>query len=267
MAGSGRRGLGLWGWLAGAAAVAVAVILVAGGPAAPVPVAHTTALYTGASWRPTRHIIWYGESGNVVRRLQKRLRHLHYYPGPVDGQFGPDTLEAVWAFKEVQGLKTSDRPYDVGHGMQRALVHPRLPRVLKPKGGRNLRIEINQNIQVLVLYHHNKVELISHTSTGGGYYFCEPHGGSCGYAVTPDGDYRALWFHHGWMTVPLGQMYNPVFFIGGAYAIHGDVPVPLAPVSHGCVRIPMDVSYFFHKLIHISEAPHKGTPIYIRGRT
>jgi lipoprotein-anchoring transpeptidase ErfK/SrfK len=59
-------------------------------------------------------------------------------------------------------------------------------------------------------------------------------------------------------------MYNPVFFIGGSYAIHGDVPVPLAAVSHGCVRIPMDIAAFFHKMVHVNET--KGTPIYIRGK-
>ena len=62
----------------------------------------------------------------------------------------------------------------------------------------------------------------------------------------------------GWVTVPLGQMYNPLFFISTAYAIHGDTYVPLQPVSHGCVRIPMDIAAFFHTLVN---AP--GTPVYI----
>jgi lipoprotein-anchoring transpeptidase ErfK/SrfK len=62
----------------------------------------------------------------------------------------------------------------------------------------------------------------------------------------------------GWVTVPLGQMYNPVFFIGTAYAIHGDTDVPLQPVSHGCVRVPMDIAAFFHTLV---KSP--GTPVYI----
>ena len=62
----------------------------------------------------------------------------------------------------------------------------------------------------------------------------------------------------GWVTVPLGQMYNPVFFIGTAYAIDGDTDVPLQPVSHGCVRIPMDIAAFFHTLV---KAP--GTPAYV----
>ena len=43
----------------------------------------------------------------------------------------------------------------------------------------------------------------------------------------------------GWVTVPLGAMYNPVFFISTVFAIHGDTYVPQGPASHGCIRIPM----------------------------
>jgi NAD(P)-dependent dehydrogenase (short-subunit alcohol dehydrogenase family) len=53
----------------------------------------------------------------------------------------------------------------------------------------------------------------------------------------------------GWVTVPLGEMYNPVFFIGTTFAIHGDTDFPLRPASHGCVRIPMDIAAFFHTLL------------------
>ena len=148
--------------------------------------------------------------------------------------------------------------------MKRALVHPRQPKVLEPKGG-SWRIEIHLTLGYLVLYRHNVPELISHISPGGGYYY--PCGGdpkaTCGPAITPDGNYRAHWFASGWVKVPLGTMYNPVFFIGGSYAIHGDVPVPLAAVSHGCVRIPMDIAGFFHRMVHVNET--NGTPIYIRG--
>jgi lipoprotein-anchoring transpeptidase ErfK/SrfK len=63
----------------------------------------------------------------------------------------------------------------------------------------------------------------------------------------------------GWVTVPLGEMYNPVFFIGTEYAIHGATDVPLQAASHGCVRIPMNIAGFFHTLV-----PTPGTPVYIR---
>ncbi len=213
-----------------------------------------------APWRPRRprtapaRALQPGMSGAAVKALQRRLAALKYYPGSIDGQFGTSTLEAVWAFYEVQGLPAHDY---VSSAMRRALAHPRAPRMLVPHGGAN-RIEVSLSREVLVLYRNNRVQLISHVSTGGHYYFCSP-GGGCGYAVTPTGNYRTVVFMSGWVHVPLGEMFNPVFFIGTAFAIHGDTDVPLAPVSHGCVRIPMDIAAFFHKLVHIP-----GEPVYVR---
>jgi peptidoglycan hydrolase-like protein with peptidoglycan-binding domain len=195
-----------------------------------------------------------GMTGAQVKALQRRLAALKYYPGKIDGHFGTNTLEAVWAFYEVQGLTPHNY---VNSAMKKALAHPRAPKVLVKNGGAN-RIEINLYREVLVLYRNNKVQLISHVSSGGHYYFCNP-GGGCGYAVTPTGNFRTRVFMRGWVHVPLGEMYNPVFFIGTAYAIHGDTYVPLAPVSHGCVRIPMDIAAFFHKLVKVP-----GEPVYIR---
>ena len=120
--------------------------------------------------------------GRAVRLLQRRLAALKYYPGRVDGRFGSDTLEAVWAFQDTQGL------------------------------------------------------------------------------LTPTGDFTTLSFMPGRVTVPLGEMYNPVFFIGTTFAIHGDTHVPRRPASHGCVRIPTHIAAFFHTLV-----PTPGTPVYIRG--
>jgi peptidoglycan hydrolase-like protein with peptidoglycan-binding domain len=204
-----------------------------------------------------------GMRGAAVRRLQQRLAQLHYYPGVVNGRFGTSTLEAVWAFKEVQGLPTTAGAAGVDLAMRRALARPQLPSVLVPQGA-GLRIEVNLAREVLILYQHHQVALISHISAGGGYYYRCPGGGTCGPALTPDGNYRAHWFAGGWLHVPLGRMYNPVFFIGANFAIHGDIPIPLQPASHGCVRIPVDVANMLYKQIRIS--PDRGTPIYIRGQ-
>jgi len=214
------------------------------------PAATTTSTSTSTSTK----VLQLGMKGSAVKTLQRRLAALKYYPGSIDGQFGTDTLEAVWAFQEVQGLPGRDY---VSSAMQRALAHPRGPKVLDRRAGAN-RIEVNLASEVLVLYRDNKIELISHVSSGGGYFFCSP-GGGCGYAVTPTGNFKTIVYMAGWVQVPLGEMYNPVFFIGTAYAIHGDTEVPLAPVSHGCVRIPMDVAAFFHKLVHIP-----GEPVIVR---
>jgi hypothetical protein len=210
--------------------------------------------------------LYYGEKGAAVKSVQRRLAQLHYYPGPIDGVYGADTQEAAWAFREVQGLRVSlgSEAEPITRAFEKALVHPRQPRVLVRNGPRN-RVEINQNIQVLVLYKHGKPVLIAHTSTGGDYYYPCPGDPSayCGPAITPDGNYHALWFYPGWMTVPLGTMYNPVFFSDSAYAIHGDIPVPWYPVSHGCVRLWMDIAQWFHNRLSIG-GKHP-TPIYIRG--
>ena len=202
---------------------------------------------------PPQRVLRPGMRGRDVTQLQKRLKALKYYPGRVNGRFGSNTLEAVWAFQETQGLHPRNA---VSSAMQRALASPRRPKVLVRHGGR-LRVEVNMKDQVLVLYKRNHDALVSHVSTAGGRYFCSPNG--CGDPVTPTGNFTTLGFMPGWITVPLGEMYNPVFFIGTLYAIHGDTDVPLRPASHGCVRIPLDIAAFFHTLL-----PTTGTPVYIR---
>jgi hypothetical protein len=209
------------------------------------------------AYLPPAGILTLGMHGPAVLRLQRRLAALNYYPGPVDGQFGFDTLEAVWAFKETQGLIINGASQDqVSRATEQALAQPRPPEVLVPHGG-STRIEVNMADEVLVLYKNNKVDLISHVSTGAG---CLP-GQGCGWD-TPTGNFQALSFDPGWLTVPLGEMYNPVFFLGTQFAIHGelDASVPWYADSHGCVRIPYDTATFFHELITVP-----GTPIYIRG--
>jgi peptidoglycan hydrolase-like protein with peptidoglycan-binding domain len=230
-----------------ALAVPAVALATQSAPAAPSAPAGTTSAAAGQAL----HLL---ATGLSTRELQHRLAALKYYPGPIDGRFGTDTLEAVWAFQEVQGLPGEDF---VSAAMERALAHPRAPQVLDRAAGPN-RIEINLHAEVLVLYHNNQVELISHVSTGGGYYYCSP-GGGCGVAITPTGNFRTLSFFPGWLQVPLGEMYNSVFFIGTAFAIHGDTYVPLAPASHGCVRIPMDIAALFHTLVKVP-----GEPVIIR---
>jgi hypothetical protein len=160
----------------------------------------------------------------------------------------------VWAFQEVQGLPGEDY---VSSAMERALAHPKAPKVLDRKAGAS-RVEVNLADEVLVLYQNNAIELISHVSSGGGYYYCSL--GGCAFAITPTGNFSTVVFMPGWVTVPLGEMYNPVFFIGTTFAIHGDTYVPLEPVSHGCIRIPMDIAVFFHKLVKVP-----GEPVIVRG--
>jgi hypothetical protein len=249
------------GALAGAAAAT-------GAPMSPVTrVINRVPAAPGSAYVPAGRTLTFGMRGSAVKALQRRLNFLHYYAGKANGYFGWDTMEAVWAFKEVQtGKVIPPNPDIVGPAMQRGLKHPKLPKVLKPHGPKT-RIEINKKMEVLVLYRDNKIVLISHTSTA---KFNRSDGSGW---VTPDGRYRALRFAAGWVCGSLGCMYNPVVFTpNGAFAIHGEpnppatiseAGVPLNPASHGCVRIPMDISLFFHRLVRTGSA--HGTPIFIAG--
>ncbi len=76
----------------------------------------------GSVYVPTSRTLYFGSHGPAVRALQQRLRFLHYYAGRADGTFGWDTLEGVWAFKEVQSGKIEPRNASiVGPAMQRQL--------------------------------------------------------------------------------------------------------------------------------------------------
>jgi peptidoglycan hydrolase-like protein with peptidoglycan-binding domain len=209
-----------------------------------------------AAYTPPSRTLSEGMTGSDVKSLQRRLAALKYYPGAIDGQFGGNTLEAVWAFQEVNRLKVTGV---INAATKRALVHPKTYKSNDPRQD-GTRVEVNQAIEVLVLYKNDKIALISHVSSGGGYYYdCGADG--CAQAVTPNGNYRTTVYMSGWVTVPLGQMYKPVFFISTVYAIHGDTFVPVYPASHGCVRIPMDIANFFHTMIRTP-----GTEVFVYGK-
>ncbi len=222
----------------------------------------------GYKYHPSDQTLTFGMHGSAVKALQRRLNYLHYYAGKPDGSFGWDTMEAVWAFREIQTGEPEPAHADyVTPYVQRQLLHPKLPKVLV-KHAHWSRIEVNKDDGTLVVYRGRKILLISHISSAA---YCRPDG--CGW-VTPDGKYRAWEFIAGPVADASfgGYMYNPVFFIGTTFAIHG-MPnptsefssdgVPLNAASHGCVRIPLDISVFLHDLIHVS--PSNGTLIYIIG--
>jgi lipoprotein-anchoring transpeptidase ErfK/SrfK len=248
--------------------VAAATLTLAGALTAAAPGTAAVVTFTGRTdaFQPARlaapaypaqkRQLRYGLRGADVKALQRRLAALKYYPGALNGQFGAYTLEAVWAFQEVQGLKVNGV---VGPATARALRHPRGYRARYVRG-RPTRVEVNLRTRVLVVYRAHRVALISHISAGGGYVY-----GRGARAVTPTGRFRTTAYLRGWIKVPLGMMYDPVFFVGTAYAIHGEPTygphgggVPLNPVSHGCVRIPYDIAQFFHTLV---KTP--GTRVYI----
>jgi peptidoglycan hydrolase-like protein with peptidoglycan-binding domain len=213
----------------------------------------TTSVTAPAAYTPPTRTLAPGMKGADVKALQTRLWSLRYYLGKVDGAFGGDTQAALWAFQEINGIKVTGV---VDAATKKALVHPRTYASPAYAGKRATRVEVSQALEVLVLFKNNKIFLISHVSSGGGYFY---NGGS--QAVTPNGTYNTTVFMPGWVTVPLGAMYNPVFFISTVFAIHGDTYVPKGPASHGCIRIPMTTAAIFYKQL---KTP--GTQVHVYGK-
>ena len=217
----------------------------------------TTRVAAPATYTPPTRNLAESMSGADVKALQQRLSALKYYPGAIDGKFGPDTLAAIWAFQEINGIHVSGV---VDAATKRALVNPKTYKSPSYPGKRATRVEVSQALEVLVLFENNRIMLISHVSSGGGYlYNCGSAG--CAQAVTPNGTYYTTVYMPGWVQVPLGEMYNPVFFISTVFAIHGDTYVPQGPASHGCIRVPMDIAAFFHKMV---TTP--GTQVHVYGK-
>jgi peptidoglycan hydrolase-like protein with peptidoglycan-binding domain len=194
-----------------------------------------------------------GDRGPVVLAYEQRLAALHFDPGPVDGVYDQQTTYAVDTVEKIEGLQ---RDGQIGPAVQAALQTFKYPKPMQPNGEPD-RVEVSLDNQYLVLYQHNWVRLMTTVSTGGGYAFCGGDSG-CQYAVTPPGRFVFQRYINGWHTSKLGHLYNPYYFDGGI-AVHGYPEVPNYAASHGCVRIPMDISIYFHTLVH------NGFPVYVVG--
>jgi peptidoglycan hydrolase-like protein with peptidoglycan-binding domain len=193
-----------------------------------------------------------GAKGPEVQALEERLVALKYDPGIVDGTFDATTQHAVTAFQKVHGLpRTGRATEDVVAKLQTAGP----PDPLLPAGGAT-RVEVDLTRQVLFLYKDGALLRILAVSTGNNKRYCVE--GQCATAVTPGGSFKITRKIRGLRVSRLGKLYNPLYFNGGI-AIHGAPSVPAYPASHGCVRIPMATSPWFHDTVE------KGTPVYVHG--
>ena len=148
--------------------------------------------------------------------LEQRLAALHYAV-QVDGVFGDDDAEALYAFQKVTGLPRT--------GVATAAVWRRLLAATIPRaryGGDH--VEVDKTRQVLFIVRDGKVALIVATSTGAT-------------GNTPLGEWHVYRKVAGFDWV----LYYPSYFLRG-FAVHGYPDVPPYPASHGCARIPMWVA-------------------------
>jgi peptidoglycan hydrolase-like protein with peptidoglycan-binding domain len=212
----------------------------------------TVAPTTTTTAKPIPPGLGKGAKGDDVKRLEEQLTALKYDTGKVDGVFDGTTAFAVMAFQKVHGLPRTGRATD---DMVKALSTAGAPAPLMPDGGAN-RVEVDLKRQVLFLYQGGSLLRILPVSTGNEKRYCVD--GDCATAVTPGGSFRVGRKIRGLRVSRLGKLYNPVYFNGGI-AIHGAPSVPAYPASHGCVRIPMATSAWFHDTVA------SGTPVYVIG--
>src|SRR5687767_9832324 len=193
-----------------------------------------------------------GAKGEHVRQLEQRLADLHFDPGKVDGVFDAITGHAVMAFQKTWGLARTGRATD---DVLARIAEVGDPAPMLATGGAT-RVEVDLQRQVLFLWKDGGLFRILPVSTGNNKRYCVD--GQCAKAVTPGGSFRVNRKIRGLRVSRLGKLYNPLYFNGGI-AIHGAPSVPAYPASHGCVRIPMHASPWFHDTVE------KGTPVYVIG--
>ena len=202
----------------------------------------------------------YGMAGSEVREVQQRLTDLHFFPGPIDGQFGNLRPKAVWAFEKLVLSAPSDEPTGV-------VTNEMWQRMQDPIAIQPLRhysegqatedhTEVYLPEQVVAFFVDDQPVLISHMSSGnrrrsGARSSPSTRGsgatstaptpikrGEIGVSVTPGGVFSYDRFVEGTRESALGGMWNPAYFNYGI-AIHGAINVPTYPASHGCIRVPL----------------------------
>ncbi len=226
-----------------------------------------------------------GSVGNDVRLLQERLTELGFQPGPIDGQFGSGTQQAVWAFKKLVGtiewedFAARNDQTVVTDDVWQQLFDPTV-RFLPRRPGSGTHVEVYLPTQVMAVFRDDEPIFISHISSGElrpdgePATFCETatydtdeYGNPydepvtkqvCAEAKSPGGVFRFNRSYDGQRISPLGGMKNPWYFNYGI-AIHGAINVPTRPASHGCIRISNSLADVFPDLVE------RGDRVYVWG--
>ena len=224
------------------------------------------------------HTLGEGMTGPDVKRVQQRLTDLGFQLGDVDGQYGPLTRQAVWAFEKlVMGMSRAQATGQVTPDMWSLMQDP-IRVAPRRQGGQSDHVEIYLPEQVMVIFHADTPALIAHISSGQqnpdgtpyeyaedvtidtdelGNPLPEPITKPIrGLAKTPPGIFQAGREVTGERNGPLGTMWDPVY-INQGIAIHGANNVPLQPASHGCIRVSRYLGPIVQQLID------RGDVVYI----
>ncbi|MFV0526274.1 MAG: peptidoglycan-binding protein [Acidimicrobiales bacterium] len=197
-----------------------------------------------------------GDSGPAVTEIQQLLADSPFDPGPVDGQYGTSTIQAVWALEKLAGVPVDGDWGPLDEESWRKLQDGSIGGPERSADVRWVEVDISQ--QLLKVYDpgNGTPVLISHVSTGSGVpWENESYSGE---SETPLGDFVISRRISGWResSLDIGRLYNPLYFNGGI-AFHGALSVPNYPASHGCVRVPMSIAEYLPGVLP------NGTPVYV----
>ncbi|MDH5521170.1 MAG: L,D-transpeptidase family protein [Acidimicrobiia bacterium] len=224
-----------------------------------------------------------GVTGSDVQMVQQRLKELAFEPGPVDGVYGNLTRQAVWAFEKlVLGTPRSEATGRVTPEMWDRMQDPIKIQPRRPTGGLADHVEIYLPEQVMIVFHTDQPAVVTHISTGeladgatdftpwyetakeycetitidtdiDGSLLPEPETKPiCGRSYTPPGVFEAHRKVEGIRNGPLGSMWDPIY-INQGIAIHGATNVPLAPASHGCIRVSKYLGANLQSMIELGD--------------
>src|SRR5262245_35087412 len=182
-----------------------------------------------------------------IRQAEQWLADLGFWTGPIDGVWDEASRHALIAFQKIQRAKPTGRLTRAEFNALSVAMPPR------PREAAGPHIEVDIARQVLFLVDsEGKVGNILPISSGSGKTFHEK-GYPETHAITPCGHLEVYAKASGWKTSPLGEMFNPLYIVGGI-AIHGSEDMRTYPASHGCIRIPMFASYRLPKMVQIGRA-------------
>jgi hypothetical protein len=172
-----------------------------------------------------------------TRTLQERLAILGYLPGTgIDGQFGPQTRNAVIAFQKWERLRRDGIP---GPQTRAALAVARAPTPLTRGAG--TRVEVLLDRQLALVVRSGRVLRALHVSTG-----------AKGYR-TPTGTFSILrksrW---SWSREYKSWLPFAAYFVRGV-AFHASARVPVRPASHGCVRAPTSDAKWLYRTLRVGD--------------
>ncbi len=168
-----------------------------------------------------------GSSGRRVTQLQRRLLDLGYWV-TIDGQYGPLTQQAVYAFQKYERLP---RTGSITVGTNQRLIAAERPRARSTTG--NLT-ELDIARQIIFIVRGGRVQWVFNTSTGTETPYTFE--GETSIAHTSRGRFVIQRHIDGLRISRLGQLWRPKYWDGGI-AFHGSRSIPPYPASHGCARL------------------------------